>query len=61
MVGLGRMGGNMTTRLLQGGHEIVAYDVQSDAVEAAVAVGAVGASSLRGTRRPHWSLRVSYG
>lgn len=26
MVGLGRMGGNMAQRLLEGGHSIVAYD-----------------------------------
>ena len=26
MIGLGRMGGNMVQRLLQGGHEVVAYD-----------------------------------
>jgi 6-phosphogluconate dehydrogenase len=46
MVGLGRMGGNMTTRLLDGGHEVVAYDVQPDAVESAAAAGATGAASL---------------
>jgi len=27
MIGLGRMGGNMVKRLMQGGHEVVAYDV----------------------------------
>ena len=26
MIGLGRMGGNMTTRLRRGGHEVVAHD-----------------------------------
>lgn len=26
MVGLGKMGANMTTRLLQGGHQLVVYD-----------------------------------
>jgi 6-phosphogluconate dehydrogenase len=26
MVGLGRMGANMTTRLLRAGHELVVYD-----------------------------------
>ncbi len=29
MIGLGRMGGNMAQRLLQGGHRIVAYDPNS--------------------------------
>jgi len=26
MIGLGRMGSNMTRRLLDGGHRVVAYD-----------------------------------
>jgi len=46
MIGLGRMGGHMTGRLLKGGHEVVAFDVNADAVTAAVAGGATGASSL---------------
>ncbi len=46
MVGLGRMGGNMTVRLIRGGHEVVAYDPGQEAVDRAVQAGAVGASSL---------------
>ena len=46
MVGLGRMGGNMTTRLQQHGHQIVAFDPSADAVERAVASGAKGAATL---------------
>jgi 6-phosphogluconate dehydrogenase (decarboxylating) len=46
MVGLGRMGGNMTVRLQQHGHEVVAFDPSADAVERAVVSGAEGASSL---------------
>lgn len=46
MVGLGRMGGNMTTRLLDGDHEVVVFDVDPEAVEAAVAAGAIGAASI---------------
>jgi 6-phosphogluconate dehydrogenase len=42
-VGLGRMGGNMVTRLLRHGHQIVAYD-RADAARAAVAQG--GASAV---------------
>jgi len=34
MVGLGRMGGNMVKRLMQGEHEVVAYDVDSVPSEA---------------------------
>ena len=46
MVGLGRMGANMTTRLLRGGHEVVAYDRDPAAVARAAEGGAEGAASL---------------
>jgi 6-phosphogluconate dehydrogenase len=46
MIGLGRMGGNMTTRLLRGGHEVAAYARNADAVEAAAKEGAVPAKGL---------------
>lgn len=46
MIGLGRMGGNMVQRLLKGGHRVVAYDPNPEAVEASVRQGAVGASSI---------------
>jgi 6-phosphogluconate dehydrogenase len=46
MVGLGRMGGNMTIRLVRGGHEVIAFDPGEDAVQRVVAEGAKGASSL---------------
>ncbi|HYO61510.1 MAG TPA: NADP-dependent phosphogluconate dehydrogenase, partial [Actinomycetota bacterium] len=46
MVGLGRMGANMSRRLLDGGHEVVAYDADPAAVEQLVAEGAIGAESL---------------
>ena len=46
MIGLGRMGANMTTRLLQGGHELVVFDRTVDAVHAAASGGATGAASL---------------
>jgi 6-phosphogluconate dehydrogenase len=48
MIGLGRMGANMTTRLLRGGHEVVAYDRDPAAVQRSVGDGATGASSLKG-------------
>jgi 6-phosphogluconate dehydrogenase len=47
MVGLGRMGANMTRRLIGGGHEVVAFDVSPDAVEEIKGDGADGASSLQ--------------
>ena len=34
MIGLGRMGGNMVRRLVQGGHEVVVYDANAAAVQA---------------------------
>jgi len=46
MVGLGRMGAGIVRRLLQDGHHCVGYDIHPDAVEALVADGAEGASSL---------------
>jgi 6-phosphogluconate dehydrogenase len=46
IVGLGRMGGNMVTRLLGGGHQVIAFDRDPTAVEKLVKDGAVGASSL---------------
>ncbi len=48
MIGLGRMGGNMVQRLLQGGHRVVAYDRDQEAVKASEAAGAVGADSPEG-------------
>ncbi len=48
MVGLGRMGGDMSRRLLRSGHEVVAFDVNPAAVQALAAEGAVGAMDLPG-------------
>lgn len=46
MMGLGRMGANMSRRLLRGGHEVVAFDVQPQAVTALAKDGATAATSL---------------
>ncbi len=46
MVGLGKMGANMTRRLLRGGHEVVGYDPHSEVVNELVREGAQGAHSL---------------
>ncbi|WP_249019593.1 phosphogluconate dehydrogenase (NAD(+)-dependent, decarboxylating) [Conexibacter sp. S30A1] len=47
MVGLGRMGANMVRRLVRDGHELVVFDVSSDAVVSlAQETGATGATSL---------------
>jgi 6-phosphogluconate dehydrogenase len=46
MIGLGRMGANISRRLMGGGHEIVAFDRDADAVAKLVADGATGVASL---------------
>jgi 6-phosphogluconate dehydrogenase len=46
MIGLGRMGGNMVRRLMQGGHTCVVYDRSADAMRAVADQGAVSSSSL---------------
>ena len=54
MVGLGRMGAGIVRRLMRDGHRCVGYDVNSEAVAALAADGAVGASTvaeLRGGTR----------
>src|SRR5271156_1070209 len=46
MVGLGKMGANMTTRLIRGGHQVVVYDRDAKAVATSAAGGAKGGTSL---------------
>ncbi len=46
MVGLGRMGANMTERLTRGGHQVVGFDLSPDAVKRVIDAGAAGAGSL---------------
>jgi len=46
MIGLGRMGGNMVQRLLQGGHQVVVFDRSAEAVRAHTGMGAVAAADL---------------
>jgi 6-phosphogluconate dehydrogenase len=48
MVGLGRMGGNMAQRLLDGGHDVVVFDVSPDARAALAAKGAEPVDGLNG-------------
>ncbi len=45
MIGLGRMGGNMSERLIKGGHEVVVYARKAEEVQRYVSKGATGASS----------------
>jgi 6-phosphogluconate dehydrogenase len=46
MIGLGKMGANMTQRLLEGGHSVVVTDLSEAAINSAEAHGAIGASSI---------------
>ena len=46
MIGLGRMGGNMTERLLRDGHQVIVYDRSADAIAASAGLGATAASGL---------------
>jgi hypothetical protein len=69
MVGLGRMGANMTRRLMRGGHTMVVSDLSADAVKGLAGEGAVASSSLDdlvGKLTPprcvdHGALRRSHG
>ena len=45
MIGLGRMGGNMSERLMKGGHEVVVFDRSAEAIAKYAALGAVASSS----------------
>ena len=44
MIGLGKMGGNMTERLLRGGHEVVAFDRDPKVIDEYAARGATAAT-----------------
>ena len=46
IVGLGKMGANMTQRLIEKGHDVVAFDLSAEARESVRGVGARPASSL---------------
>jgi 6-phosphogluconate dehydrogenase len=46
MVGLGRMGANLTRRLMRAGHEVVVHDVNADPVKELESEGAVGSASM---------------
>jgi len=46
LIGLGKMGGNMAERLKLGGHQVVGFDSNADAVARLTAAGNVGINSL---------------
>src|SRR4051812_24191900 len=47
MIGLGKMGGNMTERLMRNGHKVTAYDRDAATVTRYVGLGASGAKDLK--------------
>lgn len=46
MVGLGKMGLNMATRLVRGGHRVIGFARSAASVQEAISIGAEGAGSL---------------
>ena len=58
MIGLGKMGMNMARRLMQGNHEVVAYDLDEAAVQQISAEGASGAASLKEVVEPLPAPRI---
>ena len=46
LIGLGKMGGNMAERLRLGGHQVVGFDFNADAVAKLTASGNIGVSTL---------------
>ena len=62
MIGLGRMGANMTRRLMRGGHEVVVTDLSPDNVKHIAGEGAIASASLDdfvsklGTPRVAWLM-----
>jgi len=63
VIGLGRMGGNISRRLMRAGHSCVVFDANAKAVGALAADGAAGAGSLaelvqklQGPRRAVWVM-----
>lgn len=46
MIGLGKMGANMATRLLEGGHRVMAFDLNEEAIQKVQTQGAESATTL---------------
>jgi 6-phosphogluconate dehydrogenase len=60
MIGLGRMGGNMSERLLRGGHEVVVFDRKPDTVKRYASLGATGTTSLSDVTAKLKSPRIAW-
>ncbi len=60
MIGLGKMGANMATRLVKGGHKVVAFDLNVEAIRESEGNGAEGAESLADMASKLSSPRVAW-
>jgi 6-phosphogluconate dehydrogenase len=60
MIGLGKMGANMTQRLLEGGHEVVVYDLNEDARASARSHGASEVTELADLKSALEGPRVAW-
>ena len=60
MIGLGKMGLNMATRLARGGHRVIGYARTAESVQSAVKNGAEGAGSLEEAVSKLKSPRVAW-
>ena len=58
MIDLGKMGANMTERLIKGGHRVVGFDLDPESVQRVIDVGVEGARSLEELVRKLSSPRV---
>src|SRR6476660_10424709 len=58
MIGLGRMGGNMTERVMRDGHQVVVCDRSPEVVQKYSALGAIGAGSPSEVARKMTAPRV---
>ncbi|HEY5338330.1 MAG TPA: decarboxylating 6-phosphogluconate dehydrogenase [Rhizomicrobium sp.] len=60
MIGLGRMGGNISRRLIKHGHQVVGFDHSTDAVAALVKDKGQGAKSLEDVAKQLSKPRVAW-
>src|SRR4051812_10023532 len=60
MIGLGKMGGNMTERLLRNGHKVVAFDRAADVVDKYGKLGASPAKDLPSALKQLSSPRIAW-
>jgi 6-phosphogluconate dehydrogenase (decarboxylating) len=61
MIGLGRMGANMTERLVRGGHRLISYDRSTEAVQRVMPAPVAKRKSSIDWRRfsPRWRRRTA--